>query len=117
MYERIARFTYFDKVIEARSDTLVKDLNGNTFLLYSGSVLKYATRHPQVLVLDGKISFEVANDIIFLTPDTVAVDYGKGTMESGRFPEIYLKEGRLRVEGRILEGPDKHWKDRHLVSP
>lgn len=116
MYRKIDTFVYFDRIMEAKRDTLVSDAAGNTYQLIPPTTLKYSTRHPQMLVLDGKAAFDVKQPVRLLTPDTIVIRQGKGIIESGRFPEIWLTEGELIINGQRLEGKNLHWSQGKIIK-
>jgi len=111
MYRKIDRFVYFDRIVETRNDTLVEDALGNHYYLKGPAMFKFSSRKPQWVVLDGKARFEVKQPVYLLTPDTIRIFYGTGRIESGRFPEIYLEQGKISLEGQILEGKNLHWQN------
>ena len=113
MHRRMRAFVYFDRVIEARSDTLVHDALGNRYRLRAGGTLKYFTRRPSVVVIDGEAAFDVTRPVRVLLPDTVRITAGSGYLRSGRFPRIWLNEGQITVGQRSLEGKKIFWNGRH----
>ncbi|NPA46571.1 MAG: hypothetical protein GXO24_05080 [Chlorobi bacterium] len=117
MYRKIDRFVYFDRIVETRNDTLVEDALGNHYYLKGPAMFKFSSRKPQWVVLEGKARFEVKQPVYLLTPDTIRIFYGKGFIESGRFPEIQLEYGKLEVENQILEGKNIHRKNGKTITP
>jgi len=114
MHRQIHRYVYFDRIIEARTDTLIHDPQGNAYLLRRGGTLKYHSRHPETLVLDGEMEFEVNKPVQILALDTIRIHSGRGKIISGRFPELWLREGSINMNGRDWEGKNLYWDGRNM---
>ncbi len=109
MQRKIKDFTYFDKVLEVKRDTVLSDRSGNRFVVHAGGVWREQTRRPGVYALDGTVEFQVEKPVWILTPDSVRIVEGKGRLRSGRFPEIRLQYGTLIIGYDTLRGKNVHY--------
>ncbi len=103
---------YFDRVVQTSRDTAHIDADANFFIVYPYSSLKRDYKKHDWYLTEGGVWFAVKDSLVLHTPGGKLTIYSaEGYVLADRYPEIFLKRGKVEFANKTLKGKGLMYND------
>ncbi len=110
---KMKKIHFFDKIYQAENDTLRIVNKHGVFILFPGGKLKCNTHEDKWYLTDGSVLWYDTKDSVKvrMPGGTVNIFQAQGYVLSSRFPEIFIKSGRVQLSNVSIQGHNLFYDD------